>query len=100
MSQEPINKLTEEEISELLKALGFHRIPSRARWRIKVSDSIGITDAKIRMANESGKLREILNELLSVQILRKQKLLEIKKTIILALTGCLTDSFSPPKNEN
>jgi len=52
--------LKPEEIEELMRALGFHAIPSRKRWKMKLSDSIVVTDAQLRQANEKEKLAEFL----------------------------------------
>jgi len=53
--------LTNEEINELMRALGFHRIDSRDRWKMKLVDKIEITDASIRDANMNDKLAEFLS---------------------------------------
>jgi len=53
-------KLKPEEIIELMRALGFHRIPSRNRWKMKISDTIVVTDAQLRDANENGPLADFL----------------------------------------
>ena len=53
-------KLKPEEIIELMRALGFHRIPSRNRWKMKISDTIVFTDAQLRDANEGGRLADFL----------------------------------------
>ena len=87
------NKFTEEEISELMKALGFHRIPSRSRWKMKIVDKMEITDAQIRKANESDKLQEVLTKLLLTQFLQKRSLSVIKKVNTLTLKDLFKSSF-------
>jgi len=92
MNQATANKLTEEEINDLMKALGFHQIPSRKRWKMKVVDKVVITDAQLRHANESDKLREVLTNLLFTQILQKRNLSVARKINMLTLA----DLFKGP----
>ena len=92
MNQATANKLTEEEINDLMKALGFHQIPSRKRWKMKVVDKVVITDAQLRYANDSDKLREVLTTLLLTQILQKRNLSVVRKINMLTLT----DIFKGP----
>ena len=92
MNQATANKLTEEEINDLMKALGFHQIPSRKRWKMKVVDKVVITDAQLRHANESDELREVLTKLLFTQILQKRNLSVARKINMLTLA----DLFKGP----
>ena len=92
MNQATANKLTEEEICELMKALGFHQIPSRKRWKMKVVDKVVITDTQLRHANESDELREVLTKLLFTQILQKRNLSVARKINMLTLA----DLFKGP----
>ena len=58
------NELKPDEIMELMRALGFHRIPSRNRWKMKLTDSIIVTDAQLRDNNEHGQLANFLSKFL------------------------------------
>ena len=75
--------LSTEEIRELMRALGFHRIDSRDRWKMKIIDKIEITDASIRAANESGKLAEHLGSQLE-QGFQGLKNLQMRKKVLTA----------------
>jgi len=74
-------KLTLEEVKELMRALGFHTIPSRNRWKMKLSDCIVVTDVQLRDANDRGELPEFLMKYLDEKatglniLLRRKKML-------------------------
>ncbi len=95
MNQATANKLTEEEIHELMKALGFHQIPSRKRWKMKVVDKVVITNTQLRYANNSDELREVLTKLLFTQILQKRNLSVVRKINMLTLTDIFKGPIYP-----
>lgn len=75
--------LSTEEIRELMRALGFHRIDSRNRWKMKIVDKMEVTDASIKSANESGKLAEYLSAQLE-QGFQGLKNLQVRKKVLTA----------------
>lgn len=74
--------LKETEIEDLMQALGFHHLDSRDRWKLKLCDTIVITDAQIRDANDSEELPDFLTRYIDVSILSKDKLLRKKKVLL------------------
>jgi len=76
-------QLKPEEIDELMRALGFHAIPSRKRWKMKLADTIVVTDAQLREANDQEKLAEFLMQYMDEK-LRTITTLQRRKQILSA----------------
>jgi len=79
-----VNRFSKEEINDVMQALGFHRINSRDRWKLKISSIVQVTDAEIRYANDTSQLSEHLSKILKDQ-LRIVERFRKKKLVLLAL---------------
>lgn len=79
-----MKELSNEDIHALMLALGFHRIPSRNRWKMKLCDTFELTDWQLENANMRGVLEQFLIDYLEKQYQSKRQLERMKK-IALAL---------------
>ena len=81
-SMQDSKSLKQVEMEELMQALGFHHLDSRARWKLKLCDTIMVTDAQLTSANEHEELPDFLTRYIVASIMSKDKLLRKKKILL------------------
>lgn len=54
-------KIKEREIKELMEALGFHYIPSKKKWKLKIVSKTEITHFQLTEENFKGELEDFIN---------------------------------------
>lgn len=70
------------EIKDLMNALGFHHLDSRDRWKLKLCDTLMVTDAMVREANENEELPELLTRHIEASIQSTNRLIRKKKVLL------------------
>ncbi len=60
MTPEEQTPLDKQDIKSLMIALGFHKIPSRNRWKLKTTSTLVITDAELVNANFRNQIPDAL----------------------------------------
>ena len=86
--------LSPEEIGSFMLALGFHRINSRKRWKMKLSENFEITDFQLEFENSNANLENFLINYLR-SALDSRKKISKKLRFIIALFSSI-----PPVDEN
>ena len=78
-----MEKLNGKDIKYLMLSLGFHRIHSKKRWKMKICDSILINDSDlIHKAPTPAEFSRYLEETLDLQIRSRTTLLRKKRMLL------------------
>ena len=80
---EPLEKITQEEINELMKGLGFHRIPSKNRWKLKIIDTLIVPDQSLtHFTGDRQGLCDYMNNVLHNKISSYKSLIRRKRMLL------------------